>query len=73
MSSEMEALDKAKEAAAEAKERKHLAPVSLTMAILAVLVATVSLLGPPGTHGRNPHADPGHRPVGLLPGEEHAP
>jgi hypothetical protein len=41
----MEALDKAKEAAAEAKERKHLAPVSLTMAILAVLVATVSLLG----------------------------
>jgi Domain of unknown function (DUF4337) len=45
MSSEMEALDKAKEAAAEAKERKHLAPVSLTMAILAVLVATVSLLG----------------------------
>jgi hypothetical protein len=45
MSSEMEALDKAKEAAAEAKERKHLAPVSLTMAILAVLVATISLLG----------------------------
>jgi hypothetical protein len=45
MSSEMEALDKAKEAAEEAKERKHLAPVSLTMAILAVLVATVSLLG----------------------------
>ena len=45
MSSEMEALEKAKEAAAEAKERKHLAPVSLTMAILAVLVATVSLMG----------------------------
>ncbi len=45
MSSEMEALDKAKEAAEEAKERKHLAPVSLTMAILAVLVATVSLMG----------------------------
>lgn len=45
MSSEMEAMDKAKEAAEEAKERKHLAPVSLTMAILAVLVATVSLLG----------------------------
>src|SRR5271165_951980 len=45
MSSEMEALDKAKEAAEEAKERKHLAPVSLTMAILAVLVATISLLG----------------------------
>ncbi len=45
MSSEMEAMDKAKEAAAEARERKHLAPVSLTIAILAVLVATVSLLG----------------------------
>jgi hypothetical protein len=45
MSSEMEAIDKAKEAAEEARERKHLAPVSLTMAILAVLIATVSLLG----------------------------
>ncbi len=45
MSSEMEALEKAKEAAAEAKERKHLAPVSLTMAILAVFVASVSLMG----------------------------
>ena len=45
MSSEMEALDKAKEAAEEARERKHLAPISLTMAILAVLIATVSLLG----------------------------
>jgi uncharacterized membrane protein YcjF (UPF0283 family) len=45
MSSEMEALDKVKEAAEEAKERKHLAPVSLTMATLAVLVAAVSLLG----------------------------
>ena len=45
MSSEMEALDKAKEAAEEAKERKHLAPVSLTMAILAVFVAVGSLMG----------------------------
>jgi Domain of unknown function (DUF4337) len=45
MSSEMEAMDKAKEAAAEAKERKHLAPVSLTIATLAVFVAVVSLLG----------------------------
>ena len=45
MSSEMEAMDKAKEAAGEAKERKHLAPVSLTIAILAVFVAIVSLLG----------------------------
>jgi Domain of unknown function (DUF4337) len=45
MSSEMEALEKAKEAAAEAKEREHLAPVSLTIAILAVFVAVVSLLG----------------------------
>ena len=45
MSEELEALDRAKEAAAEAKERKHLAPVSLTMAILAVFVAAVSLLG----------------------------
>ena len=45
MSSEMEAMDKAKEAAAEAKERRHLAPVSLTIAILAVFVAIVSLLG----------------------------
>ena len=45
MSSEMEAIDKAKEAAAEARERKHLAPISLTMAILAVLIATVSMLG----------------------------
>lgn len=45
MSSEMEAIDKAKEAAEEARERKNLAPISLTMAILAVLIATVSLLG----------------------------
>ncbi len=45
MSSEMEAIDTAKEAAEEARERKHLAPISLTMAILAVLIATVSLLG----------------------------
>src|SRR5208282_4526508 len=45
MSSEMEAMDKAKEAAAEAKERKHLAPVSITIATLAVFVAIVSLLG----------------------------
>lgn len=33
------------EAAERAKERKDLAPVSLTMAILAVLVAAVTLLG----------------------------
>ncbi len=45
MSSEMEAMDKAKEAAEEGKERKHMAPVSLTIAILAVFVAIVSLLG----------------------------
>jgi len=42
MSDEAEEL---KEAAERAKERKELAPVSLTMAILAVLVATVTLLG----------------------------
>ena len=42
MSDEIEEL---KEAAERAKERKELAPVSLTMAILAVLVATVTLLG----------------------------
>ncbi|MDR3748009.1 MAG: DUF4337 domain-containing protein [Acidobacteriota bacterium] len=40
-----EELDELKEAAERAKENKDLAPVSLTMAILAVLVATVSLLG----------------------------
>ena len=34
-----------KEAAERAKERRELAPVSLTMAILAVLVAVVTLLG----------------------------
>src|ERR1035437_7607182 len=38
-------LNELKEAAERAKENKTLAPVSLTMAILAVLVATVSLLG----------------------------
>jgi hypothetical protein len=38
-------LDELKEAAERAKENKALAPVSLTMAILAVMVATVSLLG----------------------------
>lgn len=38
-------LDELKEAAERAKERKDLAPVSLTMAILAVLVATASLMG----------------------------
>jgi len=45
MSSDLEPLDKAKEAVEEAKERKHMAPVSLTIAILAVFVAIVSLLG----------------------------
>src|SRR5579864_8436377 len=43
--SDMEALDKAKEAAEEGRKRKYMAPVSLTMAVLAVLIATVSLLG----------------------------
>jgi len=38
-------IDELKEAAERAKERKELAPVSLTMAIFAVLVATVTLLG----------------------------
>ena len=38
-------IDELKEAAERAKERKDLAPVSLTMAILAVLVATVTLMG----------------------------
>jgi len=42
MSDEVEELQ---EAAERAKERRELAPVSLTMAILAVLVATVTLLG----------------------------
>jgi hypothetical protein len=41
----MEAMDKAKEGAEEGKERRHMAPVSLTIAILAVFVAIVSLLG----------------------------
>ena len=38
-------INELKEAAERAKENEDLAPVSLTMAILAVLVATVSLLG----------------------------
>jgi len=37
--------DELKEAAERAKESRELAPVSLTMAIVAVLVATVTLLG----------------------------
>ena len=37
--------DELREAAERAKERKELAPVSLSMAVLAVLVATVTLLG----------------------------
>ena len=40
-----EEMNELKERAEEAKERKGMAPVSLTMAIVAVLVATVSLLG----------------------------
>src|ERR1035441_618655 len=40
-----EELNELREHAEEAKERKGLAPVSLTMAIVAVLVATISLLG----------------------------
>lgn len=40
-----EELNELRERAEEASERKELAPVSLTMAIVAVLVATVSLLG----------------------------
>ena len=38
-------LNELKEAAERAKENRAMAPVSLTMAILAVLVATVSLMG----------------------------
>src|SRR5450759_4275629 len=45
MSEEMEAIDEAKAEAEDGRERKHMAPVSLTMAILAVMVATVSRLG----------------------------
>ena len=41
----MSETEELQEAAERAKERRELAPVSLTMAILAVLVATVSLLG----------------------------
>jgi hypothetical protein len=41
----MSEADELKEAAERAKESKALAPVSLTMAILAVFVATVSLMG----------------------------
>jgi hypothetical protein len=40
-----EELKELKERAEKAKEEKGLAPVSLTMAVVAVLVATVSLLG----------------------------
>jgi len=40
-----EEMNELRERAEEAKERKNLAPASLTMAIVAVLVATVSLLG----------------------------
>ncbi len=40
-----EELNELRERAEEAKERKELGPVSLTMAIVAVLVASVSLLG----------------------------
>jgi len=40
-----EELNELKERAEAAAERKELAPVSLTMAVVAVLVATVSLLG----------------------------
>jgi hypothetical protein len=40
-----EELNELKERAEAAAERKGLAPVSLTMAIVAVLVATISLLG----------------------------
>ena len=40
-----EELNELREHAEEAKERKGLAPVSLTMAIVAVLVATISMLG----------------------------
>src|SRR5450631_4278222 len=40
-----EEFNELRERAEEAKENKSLAPVSLTMAIVAVLVATISLLG----------------------------
>ena len=40
-----EELNELREHAEEAHERKQLAPVSLTMAVVAVLVATISLLG----------------------------
>lgn len=43
--SSSEELEHLKEAAEAAKERGELAPVSLTMAIVAVLVATITLLG----------------------------
>jgi len=40
-----EEMNELKERAEAAAERKGLAPVSLTMAVVAVLVATISLLG----------------------------
>ncbi|HZD31432.1 MAG TPA: DUF4337 domain-containing protein [Candidatus Angelobacter sp.] len=40
-----EEMNELRERAEEAAERKGLAPVSLTMAVVAVLVATISLLG----------------------------
>ena len=43
--SEQETTEELQEAAERAKERRELAPVSLTMAILAVMVAIATLLG----------------------------
>ncbi len=61
------------EAAERAKERKELAPVSFTMAILAVLVATVTLLGH-RAHTEEILAQTAcYRSMELLPGQEHAP
>ena len=57
------------EHAEEAHHDPGLAPVTITMAILAVLVAAVSLLG----HRAHTEELLGQRPLGGVPGEEHPP
>ena len=72
MSAEHE-MEELKEAAEHGREHSNLAPVSFTMAILAVLVAVAALLGHRAHTEEVLLQNKATDHLGLLPGKEHSP
>ena len=66
-------LQELQENAEHGAHEPSLAPVTLTMAIFAVLVAGCFTARPSRPHRRTAFADQGHRSVGLLSGERYPP